>query len=85
MRWQKWLLDWFSPSFAFGGGSAPTPPAPPPAFSPPPILQSPQGQAAADEARRRAQAAHGLSANIMTGPQGVTQAPMLNNKQLLGH
>ena len=85
MRVLEFFFSWFQPSFAFGGGSASaTPPAPPAPLPPPPTLQSPQGQASADEAKRRAQAAFGLKSTIMTSSQGVTAPATLDRKQLLG-
>lgn len=80
------ILSWFTaPTLAFGGGGgSPTPPAPPPPLKPPPILQSPQGQGASDEAKRRAQAAFGLGATIMTGPQGLQAPAQVAKKALLG-
>lgn len=65
----------------FGAAStpqAPSIPAPPP---PPPMLNSPQGLAAGDAARRRAAAANGYGSTIITGPMGDTS--QTNNQKTL--
>lgn len=79
------LIAWFTPPrFAIHlGGSPSVPPVPAP-LPPPPVLQSPQGQQAADDAKRRAQAAYGLGATVMTGPQGLTAPATTQSKTLLG-
>lgn len=82
----KSILSWFTaPVLGFHSGS-PTPSTPPPPepLKPPPIMQSPQGQAASDEAARRAKAAFGLGSTIMTGPQGLTAPATVAKKVLTG-
>lgn len=85
MRFARLILDlWTPPALAFGGGHAPSPPdipAPPP---PPPMLQSPQGEAAALDVRRRALGAKGYGSTIVTGPMGDTTAPDLFKPKLGG-
>lgn len=82
----RFLIALFAPPrLAFGGGgSTPPPPSQISTPPPPPMLQHPQGEAMASEARRRASAANGFGGTIITGPLGDLSTPNLGKKSLLG-
>jgi hypothetical protein len=68
----------------FSAPAAPPPPPTPPPLPPPPTEQSPEVTKARKDSRQRAALASGRNSTILTSAQGLTDAPAVTGKTLLG-